>query len=115
MKTAIMACVALSAAYLAVADELPQVQEIAEEVQAAQVDPMTGKVWDANAREWVELREYTLRIKQRGTVHIEQVPFVPASITNGLDVLAQREEAVRRHWDRVLYLQEITNTPLRFR
>ena len=113
MKTTIAAVVAVSAAYMAVADELPGIPEVAQEVNAAQVDPISGKVWDSNRAEWVPFTEYAQRIRQRGTVYIEQVPFVAPSITNGLAVLEDRERAVRAHWDRVLYLQGYINTPLR--
>lgn len=115
MKTTVAAIVAVSAAYLAVADEMPGIQPLAEEVNAAVVDPVSGKVWDRQSREWVPFHEFAARTKQRGTVYIEQVPFVPPVITNGLDVLAKREDAARRHWDHVLYLQDVTNSPLRFR
>lgn len=112
MKTAF----ALSAVLLAyVAAQAEEAAQVVEEVTQAQVDPVSGKVWDRHALEWVPLHEFSRRTQQRGTIHIEQVPFVPPAINNGLDVLAKRQDAVRRHWEHVLYLQEITNTPLRFR
>ena len=111
MKSLALALATVSAAYLATADEIPGVKEEAQNVVEAVVDPMTGKVWDRQANEWVEFAEFAARSKQRGTVYIEQVPFVPPAITNGLDVLAQREEAVRRHWEHVLYLQDMRNQP----
>jgi hypothetical protein len=41
------------------------------------------------------------------------VPSPAPSITNGLQVLTDRQEAVRRHWERVHYLHDYFHSSLR--
>lgn len=107
----------IAAAYMGAADaEAPPLPDVPvpdvippvhKEVEQAQVDPMTGNVWDRRAGEWVTLVEYRTRIRAGLTDRtVEQVPAAPHAIDDGFRVLAERQEAVRRHWDHVLWLRD---------
>jgi hypothetical protein len=100
----------------AVAVHAEEVAQVLQEVESAQVDPVSSNVWDSRALEWVSLDEYRARVLQRSSPpEFLQVPKVQPVITNGLQILTDRQEAIRRHWERVNYLQDTyLNPSLRF-
>lgn len=101
----------VTGAYLAVADaqeapvdHLPPVEILAAPLP--ETDPVTGKLWDRRAGEWVTFEEFTRRVRAGKADRVfEQAPGVEPVIRGGFHILAERQEAVRRHWEHVLYLE----------
>lgn len=99
----------LAAAYMGASDaqDLPPLTDKSEKT-IPETDPVSGNVWDRKAREWVPLAEFLRRVRIGQTYRIaEQVPLNVNETQSGLQVLADRQEAVRRHWQHVFEMREM--------
>lgn len=77
-----------------------------ESEQTPETDPWSGMIWDRKAGEWVTFPEFLYRVRTGKTYRIaEDVPMTDGSTRDGLSVLIERQEAVRRHWDHILWLR----------
>lgn len=99
----------VAAAYIGASDatDLDNLDKAKQETQQPETDPVSGKVWDRKAAEWVPFPEFMRRVRAGETYRIaEQTPMTPGTHSSGFQVLAQRQEAVIRHREYIQWLRQ---------